>query len=759
MPRFRPLAVVLVSAMLVAGCKRDHEAVYRRHVAAGDAYFAQKKYPEAVIEYRVAIDAAPNSGSTRFKLAEAYAAQSLVTSALEEYVRAADLMPDNAEAQLKAGNLLLLSRQFEDANARARQILARDPNNAPALLMLGNALAGLKQFDEALAANRRAVAVALDSTASGMYLNLGTIAFIEGEREEAERAFLKAVEIDGANPETHVGLANFYWAAGRPADAERALKAALKLNPAHVVANQILAALYIALGRGREAEAHLKTAANAAKTIPARLDLADFYAALGREAAALEILNAVAREPNGFAIATGRMALMHSAKGRTKEAMALLDAILKREPKNAAALAIKAHLAIGNHDLLEAKRLAEEAVAADVNSVRAQFAHGRVLYALGRTEDARKAFNQVLQLNPLAAEAHVELSRLHLARREIDSAIQFAESGVKSAPRYLDAHLSLMRALMVRPKELRRAENEIRFLLQTFPASPEVHMVNGEFLLERAQPAAAKLSFERALQVDPSFVDALDRLVSVDVKAGRMAEARRRVDAALAQSPNSSGVLVVAGKTYAAAGDKAAGERFLRRAIDINPAHLSAYGTLAGFYLVERRLADASREFIQIAQRRPTESAPPTMVGILAEAQGQPADAEQWYKRALAVNPGAAAAANNLAWLYAERGDQLDLALQLAQSANAQLPNQPEVGDTLGWVYYKKGMFGMAVPALERSVQMDPDNPIYRFHLGLVHARLGEDRKARLLLEAALRLNPDFPGAAEAKRVLAKLVY
>jgi tetratricopeptide (TPR) repeat protein len=81
------------------------------------------------------------------------------------------------------------------------------------------------------------------------------------------------------------------------------------------------------------------------------------------------------------------------------------------------------------------------------------------------------------------------------------------------------------------------------------------------------------------------------------------------------------------------------------------------------------------------------------------------------------------------------------------------------VSDTLGWVYYKKGMWPLAITAFEQSVERDPRNPLYYYHLGLAFAKSGEDAKARQALQQALTLEPGFAGAEDAKRVLATLVY
>src|SRR6185295_18219927 len=112
----------------------------------------------------------------------------------------------------------------------------------------------------------------------------------------------------------------------------------------------------------------------------------------------------------------------------------------------------------------------------------------------------------------------------------------------------------------------------------------------------------------------------------------------------------------------------------------------------------------------------------------------------------------AAVAANNLAWIYAEEGQNLDVALQLAQTAKAQLPERPEVNDTLGWVYYKKGLATLAIPAFRDSVEKAPKSAVYQYHLGLAYAKAGDKEAARKALTAALQMDPKFSGAADAQR-------
>jgi Flp pilus assembly protein TadD len=132
-------------------------------------------------------------------------------------------------------------------------------------------------------------------------------------------------------------------------------------------------------------------------------------------------------------------------------------------------------------------------------------------------------------------------------------------------------------------------------------------------------------------------------------------------------------------------------------------------------------------------------------------------EARKHFERAVQLDPRTVVAANNLAWDYAERGGNLDTALNLAQTAKAQRPDSPQVTDTLGWIYYKKGMYAPAVTTLREAVQQGPSNPVSHYHLGLAYAKQGNAQEARRSLQEALRLVPTFRYADDARRVLGTL--
>jgi tetratricopeptide (TPR) repeat protein len=142
------------------------------------------------------------------------------------------------------------------------------------------------------------------------------------------------------------------------------------------------------------------------------------------------------------------------------------------------------------------------------------------------------------------------------------------------------------------------------------------------------------------------------------------------------------------------------------------------------------------------------------LAGTLVETKHDWERAKAYYRKALQIQPDYAPAANDLAFLMLQTGDNVDVALALAQSARRNLPESPNVADTIGWAFYRKGTYGLAIEALERALKGAPDNPNVEYHLGLAYNKNNEPQKAKLHLQRALRLDPSLSGNIEVRRVL-----
>lgn len=747
------LYVLLALAVLTsAGCSRDPNARKAKFLERGNQYFAEGEYPHAIIEYRNAVGVDPRFGEARKRLAEAYARIGDARLAFEQYVRAADLLPDDVQLQLTAGAYLLAARKPADALDRADKALKHDPGNVQAHLLRGNALGGLSSFDEALKAIEEAIR--LDPKRGASFTELGLVEAARGRKAEAEAAFTKAVELAPKSAETYLALGNFYWSLGQAPETEKAFRGALEVDPKNVVANRALAAFSIATGKYRDAEPYLLRLAESGGPA-AVFSLTDYYMVSGRAKDAVARLEADSKALKDNPDFGQRLARAYAAAGDRTRAKTLVEQVLARDSGLVDAQLLRSELLLSEGHRDEAFEAVRATAASNPESAEAQFVLARAYATRGDAAAAEAAYREVLRINPRAAAARVEIARLQLVAGNHDASLRIAEEVTREQPTNPDARLQLLRSLIA-SRDLQRAERELTGLLAAYPSVGVIHVQAGVLALLKNDMAGARASFERAEAIDSKSTDLLAGWIALDLKTNNAERATARIEQRLKEGP-TSGLLILAARTYLAAKDPPAAERALRQAIDLDPSQLPPYEMLGQLYLSQKRLNEARTEFEALAKRQAKPVAALTMSGMLLMAQGQTELARKKFEDVLALDPRAVIASNNLAWMYAEAGSDLDRALGLAQTASSQAPEQPEVIDTLGWVYYKKNLPELAIPLFERCVKKAPTNAAYHHHLGLAYMKAGRSQQARASLQRALANNPDATTADDARRALTQI--
>jgi tetratricopeptide (TPR) repeat protein len=129
-------------------------------------------------------------------------------------------------------------------------------------------------------------------------------------------------------------------------------------------------------------------------------------------------------------------------------------------------------------------------------------------------------------------------------------------------------------------------------------------------------------------------------------------------------------------------------------------------------------------------------------LALLYQFGGAEDKAIEHYELAIKYGPHLSSSKNNLAYIYAESGTQLDRALDLAQDAKAALPDSANVADTLGWVLYKRGIPSAAISYLKEAEShsqgdVSLSGPI-RYHLAQAYEADGDPKHATQALERAI---------------------
>ena len=174
----------------------------------------------------------------------------------------------------------------------------------------------------------------------------------------------------------------------------------------------------------------------------------------------------------------------------------------------------------------------------------------------------------------------------------------------------------------------------------------------------------------------------------------------------------------------------------------------------------QRRKGDVNTAidtFRRASQAAPTDSRPLLQLAVLLDGTGFSFQQKTAYEQVLRIEPDQPVALNNLAFIKAEEGTDLDEVLTMVQRARQKMPNSVDILDTLGWIYIKKNLADDAVRTLRELNQAEPSRASFHLHYGMALLQKGDRPSARRELESAMKFNPSKDEAGKIRELLATL--
>ncbi len=276
----------------------------------------------------------------------------------------------------------------------------------------------------------------------------------------------------------------------------------------------------------------------------------------------------------------------------------------------------------------------------------------------------------------------------------------------------------------------------------------------------RHETQPARQQFEKALDLDPGYAEALDQLVLMDVSAGKPEAALDRVLRQTWIGPDSFEIQFILGSLCMKMNRPDDAKAAFTRALTINPGYARASVALSRIFMMGGQYRDGICVLEKALNSRPAPDDEQLLMMLMGIAYEQAKDfpaAAKWYEKVIAANPAHAPALNNLAYIHLECFGDPETAHGYARRAYEAAPDDPSITDTLGWTLYRKGDYPGALNFLVQNASQLFESGEALYHLGMAHYKAGNEAEARIWLENALDLNPNFSGADEARQVLSNL--
>jgi tetratricopeptide (TPR) repeat protein len=283
----------------------------------------------------------------------------------------------------------------------------------------------------------------------------GEAALAEKRYADAEKSYEKLRQLDPGTAEVHARLGVIYFQQGKFEQAVPALRQALKLRPGLPNVDTLLAMSLSELGHYTEAlpglQKGFQRSTDVALKRMAGLQLQRAYTGLQQDAKAVEValeLNRLYPEDAEILYHTSRVYANFSYLTLRKLAVAAPNSVWRHQAAG------EAYESQGDQDLAIAEYRQVLALAPRRPGIH--FRLGRVLLARSRqadsqTEDitdARKEFEQELQIDPTNANAAYELGEIHRKAQRLNEARGAFEIALKQDPEFEEAQLGLGRVLI-----------------------------------------------------------------------------------------------------------------------------------------------------------------------------------------------------------------------------------------------------------------------------------------------------------------------
>lgn len=749
------VAALIIVVVYLASCSRDPQKAKAKYLSAGQNYMKRGQYGDASIEFRNALRLDPRFVEAYYQLALADLAQHEWSTAYASLEKAIELDPTRLDARLDRGRLYLAARQFRQAGDEANFILERDPKNIGASQLLGAALMGEQKPDQALAAFSKTTELLPNSPSA--YVNMALVEISMHRSADAERDLKKAVAVDSKAIQAYIDLANFYELENRREDAQQTLQAAIDKNPEAISPYVGMASIALAQGQQDEADAVLE---NLHKRLPnspdAALAIGDFYSQHNKTDQALtEYRRGLSVSPKNIEIKKHMLDLYLE----TKQIQAAVD--LDRDLTKNASKDVMARvdhgrllLALGKPD--EAIIVLQKVVADAADSPEAHYFLAMAYWQNGELARATTILQDTLKISPGLSSVLQALARLSLAQSRPSDARSYAHELVQRLPAN-PVNRQLLAEALVRQGQFQAAQEQILIANQLTPNDPTIHLNLAELYSAEKKSTEAQNEFEVALRLDPHNAVILEKWADFEIAQKEANQAFDRVQQYVSANPNDAHGHLILGVVSSQLRDNKTAQTELERAIEIDPKYTQAYMQLGKLFHAQQQIDRAIASYQKALDLQPNLAPLATMVGNLYLEKGDLKTARTYYSRVLSYDPNFAIANANLAWVDAEEGQDLDLALGMAQKAKSLMPDLPSITDTLAWVMYKKGNYAGALPLLEDCIQKSPNSADFHYHLGLTLIATGEKHEAKDQLEDAMQLKLGGSDGQQARRILAQL--
>ncbi len=677
---------------------------------------------------------------------------------IRAYNRVLEKDAANATALFGKGKAQLMIGFPTEALASAEELLAVRPDDQLAISLKGSALLDLDRGEEAETALRgvveRAIAADDPADAARKCAALGIFYRSQEANDRAAETFTRCVASYPQNPQLRQHATDFFLDRQEPEKAIAVWRAAVAKTPEDLGLRARLSEILANLGRDESALEAIQESVELFDSPEAWRMLAAFQRNTGNLAAAREALEESMERLRTVAPSMRfTLADILIEEGNYERAAEIADSL--DEPSYRAM--IRGAILLKKGEAAAALEMLDSGLRLYPNNAGARYMAGEAALRIGDQDRAQAEFREAIRISETETDAALRLAELYFRGGEYLNARQFANRHIGKRPfSGPAAHVISARSSIVL-EEYAQAEGTLKNLRGRAPEQPTAYLEFADLRRKQEGAAAAiEILLEGEFDLTLPKNEAILRALAQDhIALGEAGKALEAAEAARLAHPDSPGFQDLKGQILLELGRESEAQEAFTLALEKDPEYPPSLAARGSLSLTTGDFPEALTYFDRASIADPDNPHYVYLAGQARYLQSDLQGAERFYRKTLEVDPSHVGANNDLAWMMASEGRDLEAALEYATRA-ARLSMNADTLDTLGFVQLKAGDAKEAVGVLSKALELRPDSASIQYRLGLALAASGDKEAARKVIGNALE-KPPFPEAEAARAELARL--
>lgn len=340
----------------------------------------------------------------------------------------------------------------------------------------------------------------------------------------------------------------------------------------------------------------------------------------------------------------------------------------------------------------------------EITNIRAN-----ALMGLGKFDEAKSIFDQILAENPNSPTALIGLARYALTQRDLETATKLSEQAITHNPNNTDVW-SFKANLLKNQNKTDQALNAFSEVIKLDPDNVSAYINRATIHIERKQFDVAKTNIDSAQKIAPGALIVAYTQTLLDFSQGEYKAAKESIEKILSAAPEHFPSILLAGAIHSSLNSFIQAEQYLSKYLKRIPGNLYARKLMANVLLKSNQAQNAVDVLLPALN---VVKEDPQLLALAGEA-------------------------------YMKTGNYTQ-ATEYFEKANKLAPNNPQLHTALGMSKLALGKKEHGIAELELASNLDKDSSKSGVLLALTHLRLKDFDKALAVIQKLEKTEPDNP--------------